>query len=114
MRALVAFAFMLLLSLPAAAQIPAEWETAAQAVIGDLEKDTPRADKPWTGETRQGWNLARTWRQHNNGNVEIILAEYLTFTALCREAGCSGSTIEGKSHIEMAQDRKSTRLNSSH
>ncbi len=109
MRALVAFAFVLLMSLPAAAQIPAEWEAAAQAVIGDLEKDTPRADKPWTGETRQGWNLARTWRQHNNGNVEIILAEYLTFTALCRESGCGGSTIEGKSHVEMAQRVKNLR-----
>ena len=68
MRALVAFAFMLLLSLPAAAQIPAEWETAAQAVIGDLEKDTPRADKPWTGETRQGWNLDRKSTRLNSSH----------------------------------------------
>ena len=34
---------------PAAAQIPAEWQAAAQAVIGELERDTPQAAKPWTG-----------------------------------------------------------------
>lgn len=109
MRALVAFMLLLMTAQPAAAQIPAEWEAAAQAVIGELEKDTPRADKPWAGELRQGWSFARTWRQHNNGNVEIILAEYLTFTALCRESGCAGSTIEGKSHVEMAQRVKNLR-----
>lgn len=109
MLAIVAFVFVLLMSLPAAAQIPAEWEAAAQAVIGDLERGTPRADKPWAGETRQGWNLARTWRQHNNGNVEIILAEYLTFVMLCRESGCGGSTIEGKGYAEMAQRVKNLR-----
>ena len=70
---------------PAAAQIPAEWQSAAQAVIGELERDTPQAAKPWTGaELTQGWNLARAWRRHNNGNIEIILAEYLMFVALCR------------------------------
>ena len=71
------------------AQIPAEWQSAAQAVIADLERDTPLAAKPWTGaELTQGWHLARAWRKHNNGNVEIILAEYLTFVALCRQ-GCA-------------------------
>jgi hypothetical protein len=93
---------------PAAAQIPAEWQSAAQAVIGEMERDTPQAAKPWTGaELTQGWNLARAWRRHNNGNVEIILAEYLTFTALCRR-GCAGSTIEGQGYIAMAQQVKAT------
>ena len=68
------------------AQIPAEWQAAAQAVIGDLERDTPLGAKPWTGaELTQGWHMARAWRKHNNGNIEIILAEYLTFVALCRQ-----------------------------
>ncbi|MDP1748473.1 MAG: hypothetical protein Q8L22_03370, partial [Reyranella sp.] len=91
---------------PAAAQIPPEWQSAAQAVIGELERDTPQAAKPWSGaELTQGWNLARAWRRHNNGNVEIILAEYLTFTALCRR-GCAGSTIEGQGYVAMAQQVK--------
>ena len=90
---------------PAAAQIPPEWQSAAQAVIGELERDTPQAAQPWGTEITQGWNLARAWRRHNNGNVEIILAEFLTFTALCRR-GCAGSTIEGQGYIAMAQQVK--------
>ena len=109
MVVLLAFVVLLFAALPAAAQIPPEWEAAAQAVIGELEKDTPRAAKPWTGETRQGWALARNWRQHNNGNVEIILAEYLTFTALCREPGCANNTIEGRPYVTMAQQVKQLR-----
>lgn len=93
-------------AVPARAQIPPEWKAAAKVVIGDLEKDTPAAAKPWTHESRSGWNLARAWRQRNNGNVEIILAEYLTFTALCREDGCASSTIEGKSYAEVARQVK--------
>jgi hypothetical protein len=91
------------------AQIPAEWQAAAQAVIGDLERDTPLAATPWTGrELTQGWQFARAWRQHNNGNVEIILAEYLTFVALCRR-GCAGNTIEGKGYVAMAEQVKNLR-----
>ena len=91
------------------AQIPAEWQAGAQAVIGELERDTPQGAKPWTGaELTQGWQMARAWRQHNNGNVEIILAEYLTFVALCRR-GCAGNTIEGKGYIAMAQQVKNLR-----
>ena len=89
------------------AQIPAEWQAAAQAVIGELERDTPLAAKPWTGaELTQGWHMARAWRKHNNGNIEIILAEYLTFVALCRR-GCAGNTIEGKGYVAMAEQAKS-------
>lgn len=106
MPALFVFLFLLFAALPAAAQIPAEWEAAAQTVIGELERDTPRAAKPWTSETRQGWALARNWRQHNNGNVEIILAEFLTFTALCRDPGCGGSTIEGQGYAAVAEQAK--------
>jgi hypothetical protein len=87
---------------PAHAQIPPEWEAAARTVIGDLE-GSPR---PWAQETRQGWTLARAWRQRNNGNTEIILAEYLTFTLLCRESGCEGNTIAGKSIGERAAEVK--------
>jgi hypothetical protein len=106
-----ALAVLLLLAMaaPAAAQIPPEWEEAAKIVIGDLEIDTPAATKPWTHELRDGWNLARAWRQHNNGNVEIILAEYLTFTALCREDGCANRTIAGKSLVERANEVKMLR-----
>lgn len=104
-------ALMLLVALPsyAWAQIPPEWEAAAKVVIGDLEKDTPQAAKPWGDELRRGWSLARAWRQHNNGNVEIILAEYLTFTALCREPGCPNQTIEGRSYVAVAQQVKQLR-----
>jgi hypothetical protein len=95
---------------PASAQkIPAEWQAAAQAVIGELERDTPdAAAKPWGTELTQGWNLARAWRKHNNGNVEIILAEYLTFTALCRR-GCAGNTIEGQGYLAVAEQVRSLR-----
>ena len=78
-------------------------------MIGELERDTPLAAKPWTGaELTQGWHLARAWRKHNNGNIEIILAEYLTFVALCRQ-GCAGSTIEGQGYIAVAEQVKTLR-----
>ena len=94
---------------PAAANIPPEWQAAAQAVIADLERDTPQAAKPWTGaELTQGWNLARAWRKHNNGNVEIILAEYLTFTAICRQ-GCGNLTIGGQNYVAIAEQVKALR-----
>jgi len=94
---------------PSAAQIPAEWQAAAQAVVQELERDDPKAaSRPWGRETMQGWSLARAWRQYNNGNVEIILAEYLTFVALCR-AGCANSTIEGKSYQSVAEQVKALR-----
>ena len=91
-----------------ASPIPAEWQAAAQLVIGELERDTPQAAKPWRSELVQGWNLARAWRRHNNRNTEIILAEYLTFTALCRR-GCAGSTIEGQNYVAVAEQVKALR-----
>lgn len=100
---------MLLGAAPAAAQIPAEWQAAAQAVVGELERDQPQAAaKPWGPELSQGWHLARAWRKHNNGNVEIILAEYLMFVALCRR-GCANSTIEGQNYIAVAEQVKGLR-----
>lgn len=93
---------------PAAAQIPAEWQAAAQVVVNELERNTPQAAKPWSSEVTQGWNLARAWRRHNNGNIEVILAEYLTFTAICRR-GCAGSTIEGQGYISVAEQVKALR-----
>ncbi|MGH8432199.1 MAG: hypothetical protein ACREUF_17535 [Solimonas sp.] len=111
MKFLIAFILAVCLSVPAAAAspIPAEWQAAGQAVISELERDTPQAAKPWGNELSQGWNLARAWRKHNNGNVEIILAEYLTFTALCRR-GCAGNTIEGQNYIAVAEQVKALRL----
>jgi hypothetical protein len=85
------------------AQAPAEWQAAAQVVIGELERDTPQANKPWGNELSQGIQLARAWRQHNNGNIENTLSEYLTFTLLCRQPGCAGSTIEGQGYLAVAQ-----------
>ena len=104
-RRILVLIFAMLGAAPAAAQIPAEWQSAVQAVIGELERETPQAAKPWGPELTQGWNLARAWRRHNNGNVEIILAEYLTFAALCRR-GCAGSTIEGQGYVAVAQQVK--------
>src|SRR4051812_12328760 len=87
----------------ASAQIPAEWQAAAQLVVGELERDQPQLmAKPWTNELSKGWQMARTWRRHNNRNVEIILAEYLTFVAICR-AGCGANTIEGQPYRAMAE-----------
>lgn len=91
-----------------ASSIPPEWQAAAQLVIGELERDTPLAAKPWHHELTQGWNMARAWRRHNNGNVEIILAEYLTFVALCRE-GCPDHTVEKQSYIARANEVKALR-----
>src|SRR5215475_11355748 len=110
MRALMALLLIVCLGSSAhASAIPSEWQGAAQAVIGELERDTPLAAKPWSHELTQGWNLARAWRKHNNGNVEIILAEYLTFVALCRD-GCAGNTIEGQSYLAVAGQAKALRL----
>jgi len=100
---------LLLLAGPAQAQIPAEWQAAAQAVIGEFERDTPQAARPWGAELRQGWSLARAWRQLNNGNTEIILAEYLAFTALCRVPGCANHTIEGEPYAAVAHRVKALR-----
>ncbi|MBS0521164.1 MAG: hypothetical protein JSR90_20850 [Proteobacteria bacterium] len=106
----LALALLMFAIAPAArAQVPAEWQAAAQTVIGDLERDTPLAAKPWHSELTQGWRLARAWRQHNNGNIEIILAEYLTFTLLCRESGCAEETIEGRPYAEVAGEVKALR-----
>jgi hypothetical protein len=104
----LALAFILVAAV-AHAQMPPEWQAAAQAVIGELERGTPQARKPWDPELRQGWRLARAWRQHNNGNVEIILAEYLTFTLLCRDLGCSGETVGGRPYTELSAEMKALR-----
>src|SRR5260221_10910367 len=105
MRHLLA-ALVLLAAFPAAAQVPPEWQAAAQVVIGELERETPLAARPWGRELVQGLQLARAWRQHNNGNIENPLAEYLTFPLLCRQPGCAGSTIEGQGYLAVAQQVK--------
>jgi hypothetical protein len=106
------FAFLLVAGLgthAAATAIPPEWQAAGQVVVGELERDTPLAAKPWSNELTQGWNLARAWRKHNNGNVEIILAEYLTFVQICRK-GCAGNTIEGQNYVALAGQVRALRL----
>jgi len=102
MRYALGVALLAAIALPARAQIPTEWQAAAQVVIGEFERGLPQA-KPWGPELTQGWSLARAWRKHNNGNTEIILAEYLTFTALCRAPGCANQTIEGQPYVAVAQ-----------
>jgi hypothetical protein len=109
MRLLAITGLLLAAALPSRAQIPAEWQGAAQVVMNELERDRNLPDKNWGPELTQGWHLARAWRQHNNGNIEIILAEYLTFTALCRRPGCGGNTIEGRGYVEMAQQVRNLR-----
>ncbi len=101
---------MLVLFAPSArAQIPPEWQAAAQAVIGEFERGTQEAQKPWGPELTQGWRLARAWRQRNNGNVEITFAEYHTFTTLCRAPGCAGDTIEDRPYQSVADEVKALR-----
>lgn len=109
MRYALVVALLVIGALPARAQIPAEWQAAAQVVIGEFERGQPAASKPWGPEVSQGWSLARAWRQRNNGNTEIILAEYLTFTALCRTPGCANQTIEGQGYGVVAQQVKTLR-----
>lgn len=107
MRTALLFLALVLFAAPARAQIPPEWQAAAQAVIGELERGSADAQKPWGAELSQGWRLARAWRQYNNGNVEIILAEYLTFTTLCRENGCAASMVAGTEYGTRATQVKS-------
>lgn len=109
MTALMAFLLILGFGTGAlASPIPPEWQAAAQVVVQDLERDTPQAAKPWRNELNQGWTLARAWRQRNNGNIEIILAEYLTFVLLCR-SGCDGNTIAGQPYGAVAEQVKALR-----
>lgn len=111
MKSLTAFLLVSFLAAGSAlaSPIPVEWQAAAQAVIGELERDTPQAAKPWSDELTRGWNLARLWRRYNNRNVEIILAEYLTFVAVCRE-GCAGNTIDGQDYRAVAEQVKALRI----
>src|SRR5258705_11396912 len=110
MKVLIAFVLIPFLAAGRAmAQVPPEWQAAAQAVIGELERDTPQAAKPWGRELTDGWNLARLWRRYNNRNTEIILAEYLAFVAVCRQ-GCAGHTIEGQDYRAMAEQMKALRV----
>ena len=68
MKILIAFLLISFLGVERAmAQIPPEWQAAAQAVIGELERDTPQAAKPWGNELTQGWHLARAWRKAPDG-----------------------------------------------
>jgi hypothetical protein len=109
MRMLAIALLLLTAALPARAQIPGEWQGAAQVVMNELERDRSLPDRNWGPELTQGWHFARAWRQYNNGNIEIILAEYLTFTALCRRPGCGGNTVEGRGYVDMAQQVKALR-----
>ena len=91
MRWLVLSLLLTAVALPARAQIPPEWQAAAQVVLGEFEQGTPMAASA------------------SNGNIEITLAEYLTFTALCRAPGCADHTIEGEPYKVVAQKVKALR-----
>lgn len=81
---------------PAPAQVPPEWPGAARAILGELEKGSPLATRPFKDETRQGAALARKWRLHTNRSTEVVLAEYLAMVTLCRWSGCANDMIAGK------------------
>lgn len=111
MRRLIGVAFgtaslLALSSTGTLAQIPPEWPGAARAVLSELEKGSPMAERPFKDEARQGWTLARKWRQHNNRNTEIVMAEYLAMVTLCRWSGCAKDTVAGKSIPARANDVK--------
>ena len=55
-----------------ASPIPSEWQAAAQVVIGEFERETPRAAKPWSNETTQGWNLARAYAPLPEAEIDRI------------------------------------------
>jgi hypothetical protein len=112
MKSAIAFivAMVAAIEAMAALPIPPEWQTAAQAVVGELERDTPpQMAKPWTKELAEGWALARVWRRRNNGNYEITLAEYLAFVSLCRR-GCAGNTIEGEPYTVVTAQVRELRM----
>jgi hypothetical protein len=96
-RAGAAALMTLSLAAPTRAQIPPEWPEAARAVLSELERGTPLAERPFKDEGRQGWTLARKWRLHNNRNTEIVLPEYLAMATLCRWSGCAQDLVAGKS-----------------
>ena len=111
----IALAIALTLSLPALAQTPpAEWREAANALFARLDQVSAPAGTvvqapPPGPEIRSGYLLARRWRQHNNGNTENILAEYLGFVQLCRRPGCAGDAIGGKGYLAWAQEVRAER-----
>jgi hypothetical protein len=88
------------------AQMPPEWPGAARALLGELEKGSPLAERPFKDEARQGWLLARKWRQHNNRNTEIVMAEFLAMVTLCRWSGCTKDMVAGKTIPARANDVK--------
>jgi hypothetical protein len=116
-------AAMLAAGTAAAQGPPAEWRNAATALFARLDpvavtlQPAAHGSAPVAAqraaangsEIRSGYALARRWRQHNNGNTENILAEYLGFAQLCRTPGCTADTIGGRSYLAWAQDVKAER-----
>jgi hypothetical protein len=102
----VGVVFVLAAGSPAMAQIPPEWPAAARAVLGELEKGSPMADRPFKDESRLGWRLARKWRLHNNRNVAIELGEYLAMVTLCRWSGCARDAVAGRTIAQRADQVK--------
>ncbi len=108
LAALTALSFGL--AAPARAQIPAEWPAVARAILAEIEKDTPQAAKPFAANfSARGWDMARKWRLANNGNTEIILAEYMVWLRICRVMGCEGDTIGGKPYKTLVAEVKAER-----
>lgn len=112
---LLAAVVLVLATVPAHAQnAPAEWRGAAAALFPHLDSlEAPAGaaaqPRPIGQEINTGYWLARRWRQHNNGNTENILAEYLAFVQLCRVPGCNGDAIGGKGYLAWAQEVRGER-----
>ncbi|MCW5747478.1 MAG: hypothetical protein KIT36_14915 [Alphaproteobacteria bacterium] len=100
------FMLTLLQATPAPAQMPPEWPGAAKAVLGELEKGSSFAERPFKDEARLGWTLARKWRLHNNRNTEIVMAEYLAMVTLCRWSGCAKDLVAGRTIAARAAEVK--------
>jgi hypothetical protein len=89
--------------------IPAEWQAAAQVVIGELERDSP------DGVKAVDWQRAHAGLAPGAPGASTTTAmsrsswpEYLTFVAPCRR-GCAGNTIEGQGYIAVAEQVKALR-----
>ena len=111
MKSLVAFLLVSLLTVaPASAsQIPPEWQSAAQAVIGELERATPQAARPWGnelhGRVEPGAPLAplqQPQQRDHPGGISHLRGVL--------PPGLAGHTIEGLGYRAAAEKMKALRL----
>jgi hypothetical protein len=75
------------------AGVDARWRVQLGRDLRDVQ--AARADPAFALDQKsQPAEGGRLLCRRNNGNVEITLAEYLTFVALCHQ-GCTDNTIDG-------------------